>query len=328
MQESEKNQTFQPYTDIALEAAETMENPGGIEILTEECALPDTVVTWVKVTTESGSKSVGKPLGNYITLESPLMKINDATAHEELIKLVSKYLEKLCKHSGDGTVLVIGLGNMKITPDSLGPKVVDKVLVTRHIRDAVPTEILGEVRSVAALAPGVMGITGIETFEVVKGLTDRIHPELIIAVDALAARKVSRINSTIQLSDTGVAPGGGVGNNRKRIDKDGLGVPVIAIGVPTVVDAATLANDTLDKMLSAMIETTDKNNPFYKMLRDMADEDKYELINELLTPYEENMFVTPKEVDEVIDCLVNIIANGINIALHPGIDNNDINKFK
>jgi spore protease len=159
-------------------------------------------------------------------------------------------------------------------------------------------------------------------------LSERIHPELIIAVDALAARKVSRINSTIQLSDTGVAPGGGVGNNRKRLDEEGLGVPVIAIGVPTVVDAATLANDTLDKMLSAMLETADKNNSFYNMLRDMEDEDKYELINELLTPYEENMFVTPKEVDEVVDCLVNIIANGINIALHPGIDGGDINRFK
>lgn len=325
-----ENKNFMPYTDIALEAAETMEANQGVEVLTEQCSLPDTVVTWVKVTNEEGSRAMGKPPGNYITLESPLMKINDPDAHEEIIRLISKYIEKLCSPGGkkDGTVLVIGLGNMNITPDSLGPKVVNRVLVTRHIRDAVPKEIIGEVRSVAALAPGVMGLTGIETYEVVRGLTERIHPDIIIAVDALAARRVSRINSTIQLSDTGVAPGGGVGNKRQRLDKESLGVPVIAIGVPTVVDAATLANDTLDKMLSAMLKNTQKDNPFYDMLRNMEGEEKYSLISELLTPYEENMFVTPKEVDEVIDCLVNIISNGINIALHPGIDGRDINRFK
>lgn len=321
---------FSPYTDLALEIAENIcENEGydGIEINTEECDLDNTTVTVVNITNDRGIEATGKPKGSYITLESDFIKENDIEAHEKLISILSSHIKTLCPKNTT-TTLVIGLGNYHVTPDSLGPKVVDKILVTRHIRDTVPEDINNSVSSVAALAPGVMGMTGIETAEVVKGVTDRVKPDLVIAIDALAARKVSRVNSTIQLSDTGVAPGAGVGNKRKTLNKESLGVPVIAIGVPTVVDAATMANDTIEKVIDALLNESTKGSQFYNMLKDTAEEEKYNLIKEVLDPYAENMFVTPKEVDAVIDNIVNIIANSINIALHPGINMEDINKYK
>lgn len=321
---------FSPYTDLALETAENIcktASAEGVEMNTENCDLEDTFVTIVNITNDKGVKTMGKPTGTYITLESSFIKENDIAAHEELISILSRHIKNLCPQNTK-TILVIGLGNYQVTPDSLGPKVVDKILVTRHIKDTVPEDINNSVASVAALAPGVMGMTGIETVEVVKGVTDHVKPDLVIAIDALAARKVSRVNSTIQLSDTGVAPGAGVGNKRKTIDKESLGVPVIAIGVPTVVDAATMANDTIERVIDALLNESEKGSQFYNMLMDTSEEEKYTLIKEVLDPYAENMFVTPKEVDAVIDNLVNIIANSINIALHPGINLEDINRYK
>ncbi len=321
---------FSPYTDLALETAENMSVSGsgrGIEMIREECSLGSTAVTIVNITDDTGARTMGKPKGSYITLESSFIKENDRQAHEKLIAILSRHIKKLCPENAE-TILVIGLGNSQVTPDSLGPKVVEKILVTRHIKDTVPEDINNSVASVAALAPGVMGMTGIETLEVVKGVTQRVKPDLVIAIDALAARRVSRVNSTIQLSDTGVAPGAGVGNRRKTIDKKSLGVPVIAIGVPTVVDAATLANDTIDRLTEAFLSQSRKDSEFYNMLSKMAEEEKYQLIKEVLEPYSENMFVTPKEVDAVIENIVNIIANSINIAIHPGIKQEDINRYK
>lgn len=324
--------SFSPYTDLALEVAQNItsntEKLDGINIETKECEIAETEITIVDVTNENGSQAMGKPIGTYITLESQLLKENDRLAHEAIIKELSKYIKELSHIDKSSSIFVIGLGNIKVTPDALGPKVVDRVLVTRHIKDTVSDDIINSVSSVSALAPGVMGVTGIETVEIVKGIVERIKPDLVIAIDALAARKVSRVNSTIQLSNTGVAPGAGVGNNRKMLDKNSLGVPVIAIGVPTVVDAATLANDTLDKMIDVMLSEADEATPFYNMLNNMAGEEKYQLITDILDPYAENMFVTPKEVDAVIDNLANIISNSINIALHPGIDTEDISRYK
>lgn len=324
------NLKFSPYTDLALEIAENIaetKHHQGIEINTEKCKLENTTVTVINVTDDKGVEITGKPIGSYITLESEFIKENDIDAHEKLISILSRHIKALCPENTN-TILVIGLGNSHVTPDSLGPKVVDKILVTRHIRDTVPEDINNAVVSVAALAPGVMGMTGIETAEVVKGVTERVKPDIVIAIDALAARKVSRVNSTIQLSDTGVAPGAGVGNKRKTLNKESLGVPVIAIGVPTVVDAATMANDTIDRVIDTLLNESTKGGSFYNMLKEMAEEEKYNLIKEVLDPFTENMFVTPKEVDAVIENLVNIIANSINIALHPGIKLDDINRYK
>jgi spore protease len=323
---------FSPYTDLALETAELLKENNkqavdGVVISTKRTKPSDTTVTTVEITDSQGAADMGRPIGSYITIESPAIKENDISAHEELIRLLSDELRSVTDISDDKPILVIGLGNSRVTPDSLGPRVVDRVLVTRHIRDSLPDDIRS-VRSVAAVAPGVMGVTGIETLEIVQGITEKVQPQLIIAVDALAARKVSRINSTIQLCNTGVAPGAGVGNKRATLDKSTLGVPVIAIGVPTVVDAATLANDTITKLLTSMLYSYDELHPFYSSLVELKDEDRYKLICDILDPYNENMFVTPKEVDETIDNLVNIIANAINIALQPDINKEDISRYK
>ncbi len=328
-----KEKNISPRTDLAIEAREIVQEQDekessldGIEVTEDQGA--EYKLTRVHITTKKGSHTMGKPVGTYVTIEAQKLKENDVECHERLIGVLAKELAELANLKRHDTVLVIGLGNWNITPDALGPKVVSKVLVTRHLQEALPDTIMETVRPVAAISPGVMGITGMETGEIVKGIVDRLRPKLLIAIDALAARKTSRINATIQLSDTGLAPGAGVGNQRKMLNKETLGIPVIAIGVPTVVDAATLVNDTMDCMLREMKVQAEKNSPFYEMLRAMEHEEKYGLITELLHPYMENMFVTPKEVDAVVDRLAGIIANAVNIAMHPGISMADINRYQ
>ena len=321
---------FSPRTDLAIETREMLEKEendtlDGVEVETKE--EEDISITHVKILNEKGSKAMGKPIGNYITIESEKMKQNDVSCHEEIMHVAAKNIAKLAKIDDKSVVLVVGLGNWNITPDALGPKVISKVLVTRHLHGSLPEEIDESVRSVAAISPGVMGITGIETGEIIKGIVDRLKPDLVIAIDALAARKFSRINATIQMSDTGVSPGAGVGNKRMELSEKTLGVKTLALGVPTVVDAATLVNDTMDRMLDEMIAQTKKGSAFYEMLNGMDKEEKYQLITEILNPYAGNMFVTPKEVDAVVDRLANIIANSINIAIHPGITMEDINRY-
>jgi spore protease len=318
---------FSVRTDLALESMENQEmtDDSGVGVTEEEYG--GVKVTHVQVRNDRGAQSMGKPVGSYITIESDAMKDHDVETHEKIAQILSQQLIKLAKLSKDAVILVVGLGNWNVTPDALGPKVVSKILVTRHLSGEMPTELEGRVRSVSAISPGVMGITGIETGEIIKGVIERIRPDLVIAIDALAARRTKRINSTVQLSDTGINPGAGVGNKRMKLSKQSLGVPIIVIGVPTVVDAATLVNDTMDSMLNAMAEQAPRGAGFFNMLQSLADEEKYHLISEILNPYAGNMFVTPKEVDAVIERLSGIIANGINIALHPGVTSDDINRF-
>jgi len=225
------------YTDLAMEVAEGLgdEHLAGIEMDTVQQG--NVKVTTIHVVDEQGEKILGKPMGSYITIESPSIKENDFLAHEEIMGILVRQLALLRDGLGideDAAVLVIGLGNKDVTPDALGPQVVSKVLVTRHIMEALPDELSSGLRPIAALAPGVMGMTGIETAEVVKGLVNNVRPQLVIAIDALAARSINRINQTIQMTDTGISPGAGVGNRRAALDKETLGVPVIAIGVPIV----------------------------------------------------------------------------------------------
>lgn len=339
-----KDINFSVRTDLAIESAELLisknkkdeENKNavqkedkinGIEI--SEYVVNKIKITKIKITTKEGEEITGKPRGNYITIESSSMKENDTEAHEEIISILSKNISELANLKKKSLILVVGLGNRYITPDALGPSVISKILVTRHLKDSLPEQIDSDidVRGVSAISPGVMGITGIETGEIIKGISNNIKPDLIIAIDALAARKMERINTTIQMTDTGISPGSGVGNKRMALNKNTLGVPVIAIGVPTVVDAATLINDTMDKVLNEMCDKAKKGGEFYKMLKTLDKEEKYNLIYEILTPCDGNMFVTPKEVDAVIKRLANIISNGINIALHPAISKDDINRY-
>lgn len=331
MKEEERdiNWNFSVRTDLAIESREMIdeddEGLDGVEVINDE--REDIHITHVKIVNEAGSEAMGKPIGNYITIEAPKMKENDVVCHEEIMQIVADNIAELSNLNEDSVILVVGLGNWNITPDALGPKVISKVLVTRHIVETLSEEIDNSVRAVAAVSPGVMGITGIESVEIIMGIVEKIKPDLVIAIDALAARKFNRINSTIQMSDTGVSPGAGIGNKRVTISKETLGVPVIAIGVPTVVDAATLINDTMDRMLEQMIEHTEEGSDFYKMLHSLDSTEKYQLIIDILNPYVGNMFVTPKEVDAVVDRLANIIANSINIALHPGVTIEDINRY-
>ena len=330
--ENNAQNSFSVRTDLAIEARELAQQNAqaadqleGVDVETKED--PDYFLTHVRIHSEEGSRLMGKPKGDYITLESEKLKENDVECHEKIIKLLAENIRSLVNFGEDDCILVAGLGNWNITPDALGPKVVSKILVTRHLQGTLPEEIEKTVRPVAAVSPGVMGITGIETGEILKGIVDKLQPSLLIAIDALAARRSNRINAAIQMSDTGVAPGAGVGNKRMMLDKESLGIPVIAIGVPTVVDAATLVNDTMDRILGEMMQQTEKGSAFYQTLQSLEQEEKYQMIADILGPYTGNMFVTPKEVDAVVDRLANIIANAVNIAIHPGVTMEDINKY-
>ena len=307
-------------TDLALEATEICEEQStaldGVVVDTKE--LEDCTITTVEIINEIGSKIMNKEIGKYITLESDLMKFDDDDSREKVINYLKDELIEIFGTDQSKKTLIIGLGNWNITSDALGPRAVSKTLVTRHIFKNYNKDYDDDFSEVAALSPGVMGITGIETVEIVKSIVDKIKPDRVVAIDALASRKMDRVNSTIQISTGGIAPGGGVGNKRKALDKSSLGVDVIAIGVPTVVDAATLTIDVLDLAIDNLIEVSQENSEFYKMLTKLKEEEKYQLIKDSLDPYDKNLIVTPKDIDETIENLAIIISEGLNRSLHPG----------
>ena len=324
-----------PRTDLAIEISNTLRlnqdkdyQIPGVQVDTQHIEEHDIIVTRVGIKDETGEKSMGKPKGDYITIECSHIKENDPKVHKEVIDLLAQAITSVLpkKEKKDMNVLVIGLGNRFATPDTLGPKVANKVLVTRHLNMKTPEAIDESVCHLSSLAPGVMGLTGIETAEIISGVAEKINPDCIIAIDALAARSAARINSTIQISNTGIAPGAGVGNARRQLNEETVGCPVIAIGVPTVVDTATLVTDALDQLIQNMLKQVE-HSQLYDMLKDLSEQEKYELIKETLYPQIGDLFVTPKEIDEVIEYLTNMIANGINIAVHPGITLEDINKY-
>ena len=198
---------------------------------------------------------------------------------DSVSKVLGKILKKLANVKKEDKVLVVGLGNWNVTPDALGPKVIEGIMVTRHLSQVMPEFMEEDMISVAAISPGVLGTTGIETVEVIKALVENIKPSLIICIDALAARRIERLNKTIQISDTGISPGAGVGNHRKAINKEELGVRVIAVGVPTVVDASTIANDTIDMVLDNLINEAEEGKEFYNMLKNVDKDAKKVLIS-------------------------------------------------
>jgi len=321
---------FQLRTDLAIEAREIYQEKfkgeiKDIDVNKEE--KENYIVTRVKILNEQGEKRLGKPIGTYITIDVPALKNADQDLKDEISQALAKELKALINPNKHTKTLIVGLGNWNITPDALGPKVVDKVYVTRHLFKAYNKVEDEDMTSVSAIAPGVMGITGIETSETIKGIVEKTQPDIVVAIDALASRKMERVSTTIQITDVGISPGSGIGNERTALNKETLGVPVYAIGIPTVVDAATMINDTIDLIIKALKEQADKGTEFYSMLEEMETQDKYQLIREVLTPYMPNVVVTPKEIDELISNLSLIVANGINIALHHGIDMKDINRY-
>lgn len=317
-------------TDLALEAKEFHESKSkesipGVRVDTD--GDKDIKITRVRIEDETGARLMGKPVGNYITIEIPRLKEKDIDLMEDVSRTLAKEIISLVKLDDKSVILVVGLGNWNITPDSLGPKVIEKIMVTRHMTEFLPDQIDDSVRSVCALSPGVLGITGIETSEIILGVVNRVKPDLVIAIDALASRKLERVNTTIQIADTGINPGSGVGNNRKELSQKSMGVPVIAIGVPTVVDAATMANDTIDLVIDNLIKQAQKEKSFYEMLKNINREEKMTLINEVLAPHMGSLMVTPKEIDGFIEDISDVIADGLNISLHPGIHMDDVHRF-
>ncbi len=295
--------------DIYQKASKQEGEIDGIESTKEEIN-ENLKVERVKITNENGEQAIGKPVGNYITIDIKNLKIAQQEEIENAANTLSNELKKILEAHIDkqGEVLVVGLGNIYVTPDSLGPKVINEIDVTRHIINYLPQYVEEGTRMVSAIAPGVLGTTGIETVEILKGIVDNIHPKLVIVIDALASRSIERISSTVQLSDTGIVPGAGVGNTRSEISIKTLGIPVIAIGIPTVVETAVLVNDSLDLFISKLQEEAKSND----YLNKLKEEDNYEEIKEALVPKDYNLIVTPKEIDELIENMKDIVALGIN----------------
>ncbi|HLR80609.1 MAG TPA: GPR endopeptidase [Bacillota bacterium] len=302
---------------------------------------------------EEGERRLGKKAGSYVTIYADGVKTQDTKRQENAAKILAAELEQLIQKNDipqDGQGLLVGLGNWNVTPDALGPMTIEKILVTSHLFTLNHESVSEGYRSVKAIAPGVMGVTGMETSNIIQSIVEKFKPDFVIAIDALASRSIERINETIQLSDAGINPGSGVGNRRKELSKDTLGVPVLAIGVPTVVDAVTITSDTIDYLLKHLgKEWREKDRPLKKLipggfsfgqkkLQDedlpsregrktflgmvgvLSEEEKRSLITEVLTPIGYNMMVTPKEVDGFMVDMAHLLASGINAALHEAVD--------
>ena len=305
-------------TDLALERRELYKKANalanevdGLETQEEKIGA-DIQITRVKVLNENGEQAIGKKKGNYITIDVKNLKIAGEEEIQRASEAVTKELKTLLAQliGEKDDILVVGLGNLYVTPDALGPKVIQDIDITRHILNYMPEVIDKDTRPVSAVSPGVLGTTGIETLEILKGIVDNIHPKLLIVIDALASRSIERISSTVQIADTGIVPGAGVGNQRKELTIDTLGVPVIAIGVPTVVEAATIAADSLDLFIKKLQQDAHSND----FLNQLQEEDKYQMIKEVLVPEEYNFIVTPKEIDDLIENMSSVVARGINYA--------------
>lgn len=286
-------------------------------------------ISRVRIKTPEAAERMGKKMGNYITLEAPGLKEKDSVLQEKVSQLLAQELAEVMQLDKEAkkTVLVVGLGNWNVTPDALGPRVIGDLLVTRHIISLEPTVLGPGFRPVAAISPGVLGLTGIETGEIIQSLVERIKPDMLVVVDALAARKMDRLYTTLQIADTGINPGSGIGNKRLAINKETIGVPVLALGVPTVVDAITIAADAMDKLAEAMSREAAKGSSIYQVLQELSWDEKKALLAEVLTPYNGNLIVTPKEVDTLVADIARLMAGAINAALHPKIDYDDASKY-
>lgn len=309
-------------TDLALEEKERFESDNvevsGVVLEEEYDEKKEMKVSKVEICTENGAKAMGKPAGTYLTIESPNLSLPDDEEQKGIAMELSRYIEELVRKNvpdqkKDLSVLVVGLGNREVTPDALGPYVADHLTVTRHIVKEYGKYAMGEEHThlISAVVPGVMGQTGMESAEIVRGIVRETEPDIVIAVDALAARNSRRLNRTVQIADTGIHPGSGVGNHRCAMTEESLGVPVIAIGVPTVVDAATIVNDTMENFITAL-ESSDSLKGVGEVLRSYNSGEKYEFVKELIAPHLNGMFVTPKDIDELVHHISHTISQAIN----------------
>lgn len=319
-----QGETYPIRTDLALESQERLQkNRGkvkGVDFHEEERE-NGVIVSTVVIETENAAKAMGRPRGRYVTIEAPQMEEDDEGYHRdislELARIIRHMLpqrlmtEDLSEELQKGleiSVLVVGLGNREVTPDALGPRVVDNLFITRHIMNEFGRYAFSDedVSKISGIVPGVMAQTGMECVEILRGIVKETSPDLVITVDALAARNVKRLGRTIQLTDTGITPGSGIGNHRNAINRESIGVPVISLGVPTVVDAATIVSDAMTALISAMSLSD---------LQQLDDRERQELARELLSPQLNGLFVTPKNIDDSIKQLSFLISEGLNVAL-------------
>ena len=290
-------------TDLAMERVTGRNSmPEGVELDTE-CD-DDITVTTIRVTSEAGARQMERAMGRYVTLSCPSLAHSDAEKQHRIACRVRDVLAGLLPPKGE--LLVMGLGNRNVTADALGTRVVERMLVTRHMLRSVDADLARKLRGVSAIAPGVLGVTGIETAELCKGLVRHVEPTAVVAIDALAAYDSERICTTIQITDTGIEPGSGVGNHRLGLNRDTLGVPVIAIGVPMVVYASTIARDALTHLLDRYGMPRDE--AARQMLRDVCDGPLGEMV------------VTPREIDELVVSVAEVLGDGMNQAFHPLLD--------
>lgn len=298
---------FQVRTDLALEARESITEADstlrGVIMEEEYDEETDIKVTRVEITTKNGAKAMRKPMGTYITIEAPGMLEPDEGTHREISEVIAGQLMEIIPNAGEEQeILVVGLGNREVTADALGPHVVDNLFITRHIVREYGKAAYNKERinTVSSIEPGVMGKTGMEAAEIIRGVVEQTSPAVMIVIDALAARSTKRLNRTIQITNTGIHPGSGVGNNRNALTEESMGIPVIAIGVPTVVDAATIVGDALEKILEEA-----KNADLHLYMEDCRN-----TLTEL-----HNMYVASKDIDAVIKRVSYTVSEGINIAL-------------
>lgn len=307
-------------TDLALEAQEIFvqcseekaEKIDGVDSDVEK--IGSITKTKIRIINENGERALGKPKGTYITIEAPEIKY-DTEVYEKVCMLLADEIREMAKPDKNTKTLVAGLGNRNITPDALGPEVISHLMVTNHMKEKMADFLSDDITSVSAVSPGVLGTTGIETSKIIKGIVSEIKPDLVIAVDALASRSIDRISTTVQVSDCGINPGSGVNNKREGLNEETLGVKVISIGVPTVVDAATIASDCID-MVERKTQTAKTN-----------DELRSEMIRNTISQNIGVLMVTPKDIDSVIDKTAKTIANGINLALHKNLTFEEIESF-
>lgn len=305
-------------SDLALEVVEVREllestprseMPGVDTTSEEENGIK---ISRIGIKSPAAEKAMNKAMGNYVNIECPGMREKDSELQDRMSEVVARELRELAGFRDGMELLVVGLGNWNVTPDSIGPRVINDLVITRHLLKLVPDKLGPGFRSMAGIAPGVLGITGMETGEIVKGIVQQLKPSMILAIDALSARNLDRLNTTVQIADNGIHPGSGVGNKRIGITEDFMNVPVIAMGVPTVVDAETIVKDVfrqVDIEGSSAMDT---------------------LIRETLKPYGglgERLMVTPKEVDAFADDITEVLAGAINAAVHPRISEEGTEKY-
>lgn len=303
---------IQGRTDLALELQEQLEQEQNMDGIRVEKRLDrKTQIAEIKiyVETKEASERIGKPIGQYITLESPTFLEEDTSYYEEMSEALFLVLQQFITE--ETKVLVVGLGNEQVTPDALGPLVVEHLFVTRHLKQH---QFMKQGLDVSALVPGVMAQTGMETQEILKGVVSQTKPDLVIAIDALSARSSERLNKTIQISNTGIAPGSGVGNHRQELTEETIGVPVIAIGVPTVISVPAIVKEAIEA-ICRIIQEMGGNN----VIEHFTEEETLQLASELLAPDFSSMFVTPKNIDEAVNRISFTISEAINRYI-PKID--------